>query len=881
MKYCPLCERSYEDGFAVCELDGATLRVSQVKADSFIGKVIKGRYEVLKKLGQGGMGTVYLANQFAINRKVALKILQPDYAQNEDFVRRFRQEATLAASFNHHNIVTIFDFDQADDGSLYIVMEFVDGQSLDQMIRNNPMEVDTALRLSIQIAEGLNAAHRTGVIHRDIKPANIMVVKQESNIKLMDFGIARLRDSAANTRLTQPGMILGTPAYMSPEQIEGGELSDRTDMYAFGIVLYEMLTGHVPFDAATPGAVLVKHLHESPPLLGKIRKGMPLSVESIVARTLEKDPLKRFGKMDEVAEALRRSLDEAERQKTLVGESLVPKIGNLWRGLGAIRAPLKRLLLKGSPTSAKGEKSVSGTVENRQTVANQTTKTRDPSISPHPEMKSDASASAPFPQLLRALADSRSARADSVRQPGSDDSLQIPSVESSPPTAPKITYPIAAPPGEPLPDTLTHLRPTKGPEPGIEHHQPRDDYRIDKNPINQALADEPRSAGNHQIHPSLSAYENTAGTPQPNTELLDESIGSEYKATVIGGMPTTDMLAAKGTIAETITFTRQIDKTRAATRKVTVPVMVGAVLILAGTVAGIITFRHFGASSSTLVSTKTQPETTSGIALQTSSESEGAGDHPKENATTQEQKTSSAVPEINKTEHRTEGESLETKPKDSRDKPVEKVAKPLSVAAPKNLPAPLPVDRPSSDSAKGSGAGGDTKPPVRQAPTSDRAKTNEPDLNAPVLKQPDIPTSVHKEESDPKSGSSQVASLKRPEPPPAQMKRVELKELSILSDKRELQLKERSALTLRGRYSDGKEDIIRAGVQWMSSDASVARVNSNGEIEALKEGKTQISATYDGVVSGIYTLSIRGGEEPKKVEDSGEQIKDLRRRLLR
>ena len=215
MKYCPICNRKYDDDAQLCELDGAGLQTSKPKNDSFVGKLIRGRYRILSKLGEGGMGTVYLADQFAINRKVALKILNPDYARDEDFIRRFRQEATLAASLSHYNVVTVFDFDQADDGSLYIVMEYVDGRSLAEVIQNNPMAVDSAIKLAIQIAEGLSAAHRAGVIHRDIKPENIMVVGGKT-IKLMDFGIARLRDSAASTKLTQAGMIMGTPAYMAP-----------------------------------------------------------------------------------------------------------------------------------------------------------------------------------------------------------------------------------------------------------------------------------------------------------------------------------------------------------------------------------------------------------------------------------------------------------------------------------------------------------------------------------------------------------------------------------------------------------------------------------------------------------------------------------------
>src|SRR5687768_15951421 len=134
MKYCPICDRKYDDNVQVCELDGAALRTSRPKQDSLLNNVIKGRYRILKKLGEGGMGTVYLADQFAINRKVALKILSPNYARDEDFIKRFRQEATLAASFSHYNVVTVFDFDQADDGSLYIVMEYVDGRNLGEVI---------------------------------------------------------------------------------------------------------------------------------------------------------------------------------------------------------------------------------------------------------------------------------------------------------------------------------------------------------------------------------------------------------------------------------------------------------------------------------------------------------------------------------------------------------------------------------------------------------------------------------------------------------------------------------------------------------------------------------------------------------------------------
>lgn len=342
MKYCPICERSYRDEVEVCEADGATLRVAGSKQDPFIGQTIKGRYRVMRKLGEGGMGTVYLAEQVSIGRRVALKVLHGQYARDEEFVKRFRHEARLAAALNHRNVITVYDFDQADEGSLFIAMEYVDGKSLSEVVRQEgPLDVGRAVRLGTQIAEGLGAAHRAGVIHRDIKPENIMVVGEEENIKLMDFGIARLRDAGTMTRLTRAGVIMGTPAYMSPEQIEGGEISEKTDIYAFGIVLYEMLSGGVPFKASTPGAVLVKHLQEAPIGLRKLRREIPSLVERVVMTALEKKAQKRQRSMDEVVQGLKKAggtLAGEEIPKTLV-ESL-PLGGKITDKLLGARRPL-------------------------------------------------------------------------------------------------------------------------------------------------------------------------------------------------------------------------------------------------------------------------------------------------------------------------------------------------------------------------------------------------------------------------------------------------------------------------------------------------------------------------------------------------------------
>jgi serine/threonine protein kinase len=309
MKYCPVCESKYGDEVELCVNDGATLKLFGARQDPFFGKLIKGRYQVHRKIGEGGMGTVYLAEQVSVGRKVALKLLQGSYASDDDFISRFRREAQLAASLNHRNIVTIYDFDQGNDGTLFIAMEYLAGEKLSDVIRRDgPLDIVRAVRLGIQIAEGLNAAHRAGIIHRDIKSDNIMIVDDDcrEDVKIMDFGIARPRDTGTMNQLTRMGMIMGTPAYMAPEQAEGAEVSDKTDIYALGIVLYEMLSGSVPFRATTPGAVLIKQLQEMPVSLRKLRREVPADVERIVMKALQKQPHKRQEHMREMMQDLQK-----------------------------------------------------------------------------------------------------------------------------------------------------------------------------------------------------------------------------------------------------------------------------------------------------------------------------------------------------------------------------------------------------------------------------------------------------------------------------------------------------------------------------------------------------------------------------------------------
>jgi len=328
MKYCPVCETDYPDDVKVCPQDGATVRRPGERADPFLGRVIKGRYRVERQLGRGGMGTVYLAEQLSVGRKVALKVLRGDFARDDGFEARFQQEAKLVAGLNERRnprVTLVHDFDQTEDGALFIVMEWLEGRVLSEVIqRDRALDLPRAVRLATQIAEGLEAAHRANVIHRDVKPQNIMVLEAGDDIKLMDFGIARLRD--AGTSMTRAGTMMGTPDYMAPEQIEGQDITEKTDMYSFGIVLYEMLTGTVPFRASTQAAVLTKQLQEQPVPPSRLRPEIPRELEAVVLKALEKDPANRERDMAAIVRALRevsRHLGDASQDPSTAGAATI------------------------------------------------------------------------------------------------------------------------------------------------------------------------------------------------------------------------------------------------------------------------------------------------------------------------------------------------------------------------------------------------------------------------------------------------------------------------------------------------------------------------------------------------------------------------------
>ncbi|HEY2404697.1 MAG TPA: serine/threonine-protein kinase, partial [Polyangiaceae bacterium] len=284
--------------------------------DPLIGTVAAGRYRVLKQLGEGGMGQVYLAEHIAIEKRVALKVLRPEYASKGDIVTRFQQEAISASRIKHPNVLDVFDFGQLDNGCFYLAMEFLEGNDLaDEISRRKVLNPATGIRIALQICRALAAAHTNGVVHRDMKPENVFLQRTgdgEEIVKIVDFGIALLRSKddvptqSKPRRLTRTGMIFGTPEYMAPEQAGGKHADLRADVYAVAIILYEMFTGAVPFTGETFLGVLAKHLNERPPPMAVVFPSLAISpqFQAVIMKGLEKDPATRYQSMSEFAQAI-------------------------------------------------------------------------------------------------------------------------------------------------------------------------------------------------------------------------------------------------------------------------------------------------------------------------------------------------------------------------------------------------------------------------------------------------------------------------------------------------------------------------------------------------------------------------------------------------
>ncbi len=320
MKVCPVCGLECEDEARFCPRDGAVLETKVT--DPLLGKVLLGQFEVEELIGQGTTGTVYRARQLRVDRPVAIKLLRPELASEAIVIERFHREAKAVAKLSHPNIITVHLVAETERGLPYLVMEYVEGEDLQEVLtKQAPLPPEKIRELGMQIADALAEAHAQGIVHRDLKPANIKLTIRggRTTIKVLDFGIAKILQEDGQGKLTKTGTVFGTPHYVSPEQASGAKVDHRTDIYSLGVILFQMATGRLPFESTSGLEVLVKHIKEQPPKPSSIVETVPPELERIILKALEKEPETRHASARDLAEELeslsRKQANSTQRQK--------------------------------------------------------------------------------------------------------------------------------------------------------------------------------------------------------------------------------------------------------------------------------------------------------------------------------------------------------------------------------------------------------------------------------------------------------------------------------------------------------------------------------------------------------------------------------------
>jgi serine/threonine-protein kinase len=332
MRYCPTCATAYPNKTSgTCPKDGSVLvtpaQFEAQQRDPLMGTLMGGRYHIVGRVGTGGMGTVYRAEQRGLGRPVALKVLKSELVSDRETVGRFQREAKAMSLLVHPNTVRVFDFGEDPAGHLYLAMELLEGELLTAKLdREGQLDVREAVHVTQQILRSLHEAHAKGLVHRDLKPDNIYLARVEGHlepvVKVLDFGIAKIfRDDAKpiDQLETQAGTVFGTPRYMSPEQAQGKALDPRSDLYSVGVLLFQLLVGHAPFTDEDAVVVMAKHIREEVPPVGKVvpERPIPPSLEAVVRKALEKDPARRFPSAEAFEQALAACLPDIERERAL------------------------------------------------------------------------------------------------------------------------------------------------------------------------------------------------------------------------------------------------------------------------------------------------------------------------------------------------------------------------------------------------------------------------------------------------------------------------------------------------------------------------------------------------------------------------------------